>query len=109
MSEGLTLLCKTSEVEENSVIQVNLPEWPPIAVYNLAGEYLATAGYCTHADAALCDGYMENDTIECPWHAARFDIRSGKALDFPATVDLDTYPITIDGDQVLAKLGPKPD
>ncbi|MCG2633620.1 MAG: non-heme iron oxygenase ferredoxin subunit [Gammaproteobacteria bacterium] len=106
MSQGFTPLCKTSEVAENTLIQVDLPDHPPIAVYNLGGEYFATSGYCTHADAALCDGYLEDDKIECPWHAAKFDIRSGKALTFPATVDLDVYPVKIEGDQVLADLNP---
>ena len=102
----LTTLCKTDEVPVNGVIQVNLPEQPPIAVYNLDGEFLATAGYCTHADAALCDGYLENGTIECPWHAARFEVRTGKALNFPATVDLETYRVEVQGDEVMAELKP---
>ena len=104
MPDAPTLLCKTSEVAENQVIQVTLPDHPPIAVYNLGGEFLATAGYCTHAAAALCDGHIEDDTIECPWHAARFNIRTGKALDFPATVDIETYTVEVQGDQILAQL-----
>ena len=104
MSDSLTPLCKTSEVAENSVIQVTPPDQPPVAVYNLGGEFFATAGYCTHAEAALCDGHIEDGTIECPWHAARFNIRTGKALDFPATVDIETYRVEIEGDQVLAHL-----
>ena len=42
--------------------------------------------------------------IECPLHAARFDIRTGKVLDPPATEDLKTYPVRVVGDEIQIRL-----
>ena len=57
----------------------------------------------------MSDGYIEEGQIECPLHGACFDIKTGKALTAPATVDLDSYPIRIDGDQILVGLPKKDD
>jgi 3-phenylpropionate/trans-cinnamate dioxygenase ferredoxin subunit len=46
----------------------------------------------------MADGYIEDDcTVECPLHAARFCLRTGKALSQPAYIDLATYPVSCRG------------
>lgn len=75
-----------------------------IAVYDSDGTLYATDNICTHAYACLSDGWLDGETIECPLHAARFDIRTGKVLDPPATEDLKTYPVRVEGDAIEVKL-----
>ena len=72
-----------------------------IAIYRSDGEYFATDDVCTHAYALLSDGFLEDGCIECPLHQARFDIRTGKVLCEPATEDLKTYPVRVEGDAIL--------
>lgn len=70
-----------------------------IALYDCDGSLYATDNICTHAYARLSDGWLTGTAIECPLHAARFDVRTGKVLDPPATEDLKTYPVRVrDGD-----------
>lgn len=69
-----------------------------IAIYRVDGAYYATSNICTHEEAELSDGLIEGCEIECPFHFARFDIKTGKALTSPAEVDLATYPVReVDG------------
>ncbi len=76
-----------------------------IAIFHLEdGSWHATSNICTHAFALLSDGWFEGTEIECPLHAARFDVRSGKAVAAPAEEDLASYPVRIDGDAVLVGL-----
>jgi naphthalene 1,2-dioxygenase ferredoxin component len=75
-----------------------------IALYDVQGELFATDNICTHAYARLSDGWLDGDLIECPLHAARFDVRTGKVLDPPATVDLKTYPVRVIDDEIQIKL-----
>jgi len=77
----------------------------PIAIYQIEGAFYATDNVCTHAFALLSDGFLDDCTIECPLHAGRFDIRSGKALGRPVTRDLKTYPVKIENGAVLIDLG----
>ena len=56
------------------------------------GEFFATSNSCTHEDWSLGeDSDLEGTEIVCPLHMARYDIRTGKALCFPAFLDLQTY------------------
>jgi naphthalene 1,2-dioxygenase ferredoxin component len=75
-----------------------------IAIYDSDGNLFATDNVCTHAYACLSDGWLDGETIECPLHAARFDIRTGKVLDPPATEDLRTYPVRSIDDEIQVKL-----
>jgi nitrite reductase/ring-hydroxylating ferredoxin subunit len=65
------------------------------------GTWHATDNICTHAFALLTDGWFEGDVIECPLHAGRFNVCTGKALGPPAEEDLRVYPVRVEGDAVL--------
>ena len=75
-----------------------------IALYDIDGNLCATDNICTHAYARLSDGWLDCEVIECPLHAARFDVRTGKVLDPPATDDLKTYPVRVVDDEIQVKL-----
>jgi naphthalene 1,2-dioxygenase system ferredoxin subunit len=59
---------------------------------------------CTHAYARLSDGWLDKSEIECPLHAGRFDVKTGKALCPPVTEDIKTYPVRLVGDEIQIKL-----
>jgi 3-phenylpropionate/trans-cinnamate dioxygenase ferredoxin subunit len=42
--------------------------------------------------------------VECPLHQAKFCLRTGKAMNAPATVDIKVYPLRIEGNDILADL-----
>jgi naphthalene 1,2-dioxygenase system ferredoxin subunit len=76
-----------------------------IALYEMDGEVFATDDICTHAYAKLSDGWMEKGEIECPLHAGRFDIKTGKATAPPCIDDVKSYPVRVEGDEIQIKLG----
>ncbi len=71
-----------------------------VAVFNLNGEFFAIDDICTHEEASLSDGAIDNDTVECPWHGALFNIKTGAALTMPAVTAVRTYAVKVEGDQV---------
>ena len=73
----------------------------PIAVFNIAGEYFAIADVCSHDDGPVAEGELAGYEIECPRHGARFDVRTGKVLSLPAAVDILSYPVRVEGDEIL--------
>ena len=93
-------IASLSEIAVDAVLGVDV-DGSRVALYRLANEVFATAGICTHAMALLSDGFVEDGNIECPLHQSQFDIRSGKALCAPATEDLRTYAVKLDGDEIL--------
>ena len=75
-----------------------------IALYDLDGELHATDDICTHAYARLSDGWLDRGEIECPLHAGRFDVKTGKATAPPCTDDIRTYPVRVQGEEIQIKL-----
>lgn len=78
-----------------------------IAVFRLEGAFYAISDICTHEYALLSEGFCEDGKVECPLHQACFDIRTGKALDEPAEIDLETFPTRVEDGVVQLRLGPE--
>src|SRR5215467_3404154 len=91
------------DLAEGEVLGVEV-EGHSIALYDVEGSIFATDNICTHAYARLSDGWLDGELIECPLHAARFDVRTGKVLDPPATEDLRTYPTRVVDNEIQVKL-----
>ncbi len=68
-----------------------------LALVKVGENIYAVDCICTHEFALLSDGYVDGDTIECPLHAARFHLPTGKVLDGPAETDLKTHPVRTSG------------
>ena len=75
-----------------------------VALFNLEGEIHAIEDVCTHDGGPLVEGTVINGCeVQCPRHGARFDIRTGAALSFPAFEATNSYEVQIDGDDVLVE------
>lgn len=94
--------CAVTDLEPGDALVVEAD--PPVAVFNVDGEFLATADTCTHAESSLADGYLEGDQVECSWHMARFCLRTGAALTLPASEPLVTFRTQVRGDEVFVEL-----
>ena len=81
----------------------------PLAVFNIAGAYYCIADVCSHDDGPVAEGDLYGFEVECPRHGARFDVRTGKVLTFPAIVDIPAYPVRVEGEEVLIGLPPAED
>jgi NADPH-dependent 2,4-dienoyl-CoA reductase/sulfur reductase-like enzyme/nitrite reductase/ring-hydroxylating ferredoxin subunit len=48
------------------------------------GKLFAVSAHCTHYHGPLADGLLVGETVRCPWHHARFNLRTGEAIAAPA-------------------------
>lgn len=97
----MTPLCKTGDVPKDDVIQVTLPDGHAVAVYNWEDEYYCTDDLCTHGEASLADGEIEDGSIICPFHMGSFCIKTGEPTAAPCSQPVRAYEVTVDGDQLL--------
>lgn len=100
----MALKVRVCSAAELAAGQVKLaPTKVPIAVYNIDGEFYAIADFCTHEDSSLSqEGYLDGDEIECGWHCAKFNIKTGAVTSPPATKPLQTYEVRVEnGDLYL--------
>ncbi|MFM9998731.1 MAG: non-heme iron oxygenase ferredoxin subunit [Burkholderiaceae bacterium] len=92
--EEITLI-EADFVESGTVLRVDVQGLPPLAVFNLDGEYFVCDDTCSHGQASLSEGSIEGDRIECPWHNGQFCIRTGAALAGPVVAPIVSYPVTL--------------
>lgn len=100
----LTFIARTADIEPGCALQVQLDDRAPLALVRLGDEFFVMDDTCTHGAASMAEGDIVGGEIECPFHAGRFDIRSGAATAFPCTKALTVYPVKVEDDQVFAAL-----
>lgn len=89
--------CSVGDLEPGTSMTVDVGGNRVALFRTESGEFFATQDSCTHEQWSLGDeGEVEGDEVVCPLHMARFDLRTGSALCFPATVGLITYPVDVD-------------
>ena len=66
-----------------------------IVIFNIADQLFAIGDICTHDDGPLGDGDLEGYNIVCPRHGAEFDVKTGKAVQMPAVVDIPAYLVKV--------------
>jgi 3-phenylpropionate/trans-cinnamate dioxygenase ferredoxin subunit len=71
-----------------------------VAVCNVDGQFYAIDDLCTHDGGSLDQGELEGNEIECPRHGARFDVRTGDAIQLPAFEPVETHDVRVEGDTV---------
>jgi naphthalene 1,2-dioxygenase system ferredoxin subunit len=80
------------------------PEGQDIALFSVEGEVFAINNLCTHGNAKLCDGFVEDHQVECPFHQAMFNLRDGSVGCGPATAPVKIWPVKIEGGRVFLQL-----
>ena len=70
-----------------------------VVLANVDGDFYALEDRCSHQDYPLSAGELEGDELECPFHGARFDVCSGRALQLPAITPVRSFQVDVrDGD-----------
>jgi nitrite reductase/ring-hydroxylating ferredoxin subunit len=90
------------DIKPGDVIQVEVDD-EPVVVANTGSEFLATTDICSHEYVLLHDGWLEGETIECPQHGSKFDMRTGEVLNPPATQPISVYEVKVNGSDVYLR------
>jgi metal-sulfur cluster biosynthetic enzyme/nitrite reductase/ring-hydroxylating ferredoxin subunit len=96
-------VAKTSELTDSGRLLVEVED-RIVVLLKVGDEYFCIDDVCTHDGGPLSEGRLENHAIACPRHGAKFDIRTGKALTMPATVDTAAHEVKVEGDTILVRL-----
>ena len=76
-----------------------------LALCHAAGAWYAVDDLCTHDNGPLAEGTLDGLQLECPRHGARFDVRTGEVKCFPAVIPIKSYPVKVEGHDVLVSIG----
>ena len=86
-----------------ALLDVDLPDGLKICLaHTLDNGIYAILDRCTHRDFPMHSGSLHGgETIECAWHGARFDLKTGRALKLPAIKAIQTFDVRVDGNDIL--------
>jgi len=94
----------TSEVQEGKLMHITAGG-KEIVVTKLDGNYYAMDNVCTHAGAGLHEGELNNNELTCPWHGAKWDIKSGNLISFPQKLrPLQNHKVLIENDTLYVEI-----
>ncbi|AXR74175.1 non-heme iron oxygenase ferredoxin subunit [Auritidibacter ignavus] len=89
-------------VEETLLVPASTTGTVPITIFHDETGFFALNDRCTHGNASLAEGWIEDGTVECPLHGSPFCLATGKALGLPATVAAPTHRVeVVDGRLIL--------
>ncbi|WP_456694874.1 non-heme iron oxygenase ferredoxin subunit [Aeromicrobium sp. P5_D10] len=92
-----------ADVPEGGALAVEI-DGQELALVRNGDDVYAIRDECSHASIPLSEGDVEGCEIECWLHGSRFDLRTGKPLNLPATEPVPVYPTQITGDVVMVDL-----
>jgi 3-phenylpropionate/trans-cinnamate dioxygenase ferredoxin component len=105
-SGEFTPVATTADINPGALRSVRLPTGEQVVVMNVDGDIYALEDSCSHEAYALSAGDLLPDgTIECVWHGARFDCRTGAACHPPAIDGVSTYAVRVVDGTIL--IGPR--
>lgn len=99
-------VCGRTDIAENTMKSYDV-DGEPVLIANVNGVLYAIADTCSHAMAYLSEGeLLEDCRVQCPDHGAIFDLRTGEALALPAVSPVETYRVSVEGDDVFVESPP---
>lgn len=96
-------VAKLTEIPDPGRLVVEIDD-QLVVLLRVSGEVFAIDDVCTHDGGPLSEGELNDHTIACPRHGAKFDIRSGAALTMPATRPTKVHDVKVEGDDVFVRI-----
>ena len=95
-------VAKTSDLADGSMISAKIGS-VEVLVARIGDDYFAIDAWCSHEAGYLLQGILHAKLceVECPIHESTFDLRTGESTMPPAEDPVLTFPVKIEGDDVL--------
>jgi 3-phenylpropionate/trans-cinnamate dioxygenase ferredoxin subunit len=95
-----------AELAEGTVLQRVRATGDAVCLVRQNGEISALSDICTHQHFSMSQGdLLEDGTLQCAWHGARYDCRTGEVRQVPAISPLPVFQVRLDGDRIM--VGPR--
>jgi nitrite reductase (NADH) small subunit len=79
-----------------------------VALFNVEGEIHAYENACPHQGGPIGEGWIEDGVVTCPWHAWRFNLRTG-GMTLGDFARLRRFEVRTEADDILTSTEPEPE
>ena len=73
----------------------------PVILSRRGDDLRAIGATCTHYGGPLAEGLVDGDVVVCPWHHARFDLRTGQPVGGSALNAVGCWKVARSGELVV--------
>lgn len=80
-------VAKLSDVPTDYPLAISLVDGRRLCLVRVHDEVFAVEDRCPHRDFPLSGGDVQDGCLECPFHGARFDVRTGHCISGPSEGD----------------------
>jgi 3-phenylpropionate/trans-cinnamate dioxygenase ferredoxin subunit len=95
-------VARLGDFPPDGLLGVTLADGTPVCLVRHEGAVHALHDRCPHAEFSLSSGELLPDgTVQCLWHGARFDCRTGAVRQGPATDDVVTYEVRVEDERIF--------
>jgi 3-phenylpropionate/trans-cinnamate dioxygenase ferredoxin subunit len=97
-------ICALEDIKPGKSIRVKIGDLAIAVVRTPNGDVKALDDKCSHGEISLSEGFVDNETIECWAHGAKFDLNTGKPLSLPAYEPVATYEVLIENGDIFLEI-----
>jgi 3-phenylpropionate/trans-cinnamate dioxygenase ferredoxin subunit len=101
---ALVRACGIEDLHAGGLKQVRLGDRTVCLACTEVGDVYAISDVCTHEQGSLSEGKLLGTEVECSVHGSRFDVATGAVTSLPAEENVETFPVVIQGDDVLVEV-----
>ncbi|MDR3429112.1 nitrite reductase small subunit NirD [Silvimonas sp.] len=81
MTQQWQRICALTDIPTQGARAVQLPDRAPIAIFRTTGDRVfALDNRCPHKGGELSHGLVYGETVACPMHNFKIDLKTGQAL-----------------------------
>ena len=84
-------ICPVDDIKPGRAIRVKVGDHAIAIARTKSGEVHALDDKCSHGEISLSEGFVDNETIECWAHGAKFSLTTGAPLSLPAYEPVAVY------------------
>src|SRR3954471_24730155 len=100
------VVASLGDLAEGAVLQRVRSSGDAVCLVRHNGEISALSDICTHQHFSMSLGDLLHDgTLQCAWHGARYDCRTGEVRQDPAISPLPVFQVRLEDGQIL--VGPR--
>ena len=97
-------ICAVDDIKPGKAIRVKVGDEAIAVVKTKSGEVKAINDKCSHGEISLSEGFVDDSTIECWAHGAKFDLSTGNPLSLPAYEPVAVYEVIIDQGDIYLEI-----
>lgn len=94
-------ICNVADIKPGRALRIKIGDHAFAIIRTPEDKFYALDDKCSHGEISLSEGFVDNQTIECWAHGAKFSLETGAALTLPAYEPVGVYEVLVENDEVF--------